>query len=96
MLEINEEKIKGVADFSKLDFTPEQLKVFEKQFSNILEFVTQIKKAQVDKTAPKYDTIMELNDLRPDEVKPGLSVEDVLRNAPAKQGRYFVVPKVVE
>lgn len=96
MLEINEEKIKGVADFSKLDFTPEQLKVFEKQFSDILEFVTQIKKAQVNKTAPKYDTIMELEDLRTDEVKPGLSIEDVLLNAPQKKDRYFAVPKVVE
>jgi aspartyl-tRNA(Asn)/glutamyl-tRNA(Gln) amidotransferase subunit C len=96
MLEINEEKIKGVADFSKLEWTDEQLKIFEKQFGNILEFVTQIKRAEVDKTAPKYDTILELADLRPDEVRDGLTIDEVLQNAPRKQGRYFVVPKVVE
>ncbi|MDR1917840.1 MAG: Asp-tRNA(Asn)/Glu-tRNA(Gln) amidotransferase subunit GatC [Christensenellaceae bacterium] len=96
MLEINEEKIKGVADFSKLEFSDDRLKVFEKEFSNILEFVTQIKGAKIDKTAPKYDTILELDDLRPDEVRTGLTIGEVLQNAPRKQGRYFVVPKVVE
>jgi aspartyl-tRNA(Asn)/glutamyl-tRNA(Gln) amidotransferase subunit C len=96
MREINEEKIKGVADFSKLEFSDSELKVFEKQFGNILEFVTQIKTAQVNRSAPKYDTILELDDLRPDEVRPGLTIDAVLQNAPRPQGRYFVVPKVVE
>lgn len=96
MLEINEEKIKGVADFSKLEFPADQLKVFEKQFGNILEFVNQIKRAKVDKTAAQYDTVLELTDLRADEVKPGLTIEEALQNAPRKQGRHFVVPKVVE
>jgi aspartyl-tRNA(Asn)/glutamyl-tRNA(Gln) amidotransferase subunit C len=95
MQEINEEKIRGIADFSKLEFAGEQLKLFEKQFGNILDFVAQIKQANVDKIDGN-DTILELDDLRPDEVKQSLSIDEVLLNAPKKQGRYFVVPKVVE
>jgi aspartyl-tRNA(Asn)/glutamyl-tRNA(Gln) amidotransferase subunit C len=33
---------------------------------------------------------------REDKVTDGGIVEDVLRNAPAHEGNYFVVPKVVE
>jgi len=34
--------------------------------------------------------------LREDKVTDGGIVEDVLRNAPAREGNYFLVPKVVE
>ena len=33
---------------------------------------------------------------REDEVTDGGIAEDVLRNAPAREGDYFLVPKVVE
>jgi len=33
---------------------------------------------------------------RPDEVKPSLSTEDILRNAPAHANSLFIVPKIVE
>ncbi len=33
---------------------------------------------------------------RADEVTDGGIAEDVLRNAPAREGNYFLVPKVVE
>jgi aspartyl-tRNA(Asn)/glutamyl-tRNA(Gln) amidotransferase subunit C len=36
------------------------------------------------------------NVLREDEVKPALSVEAVLANAPAKDGPFFAVPKVLD
>ena len=37
-----------------------------------------------------------VNVTRPDEVRPGLSNEEALRNAPARAGGLFVVPKIVE
>ena len=33
---------------------------------------------------------------REDEVTDGGIAEDILRNAPAREGNYFAVPKVVE
>jgi aspartyl-tRNA(Asn)/glutamyl-tRNA(Gln) amidotransferase subunit C len=33
---------------------------------------------------------------RADEITDGGKAEDVLANAPARQGEYFLVPKVVE
>jgi aspartyl-tRNA(Asn)/glutamyl-tRNA(Gln) amidotransferase subunit C len=36
------------------------------------------------------------NVTRPDEVRPGLTNEEALRNAPAKSNGLFMVPKIVE
>jgi Asp-tRNA(Asn)/Glu-tRNA(Gln) amidotransferase C subunit len=33
---------------------------------------------------------------RPDEARPPMDHDDALRNAPAKAGGLFVVPKIVE
>jgi aspartyl-tRNA(Asn)/glutamyl-tRNA(Gln) amidotransferase subunit C len=37
-----------------------------------------------------------VNVTRADEIRPSLSHEDALRNAPKKGGGLFVVPKIVE
>jgi len=33
---------------------------------------------------------------RPDEVRPGLPPEEALANAPAREGTFFVVPRIIE
>jgi aspartyl-tRNA(Asn)/glutamyl-tRNA(Gln) amidotransferase subunit C len=92
---IEKEKIKGIADFSKLQFSDEELVTFGKEFENIIAFVKQIQSAKCG-TEERYDKILEIEELREDIVKPSMPIEDVLLNAPRKSGRYFAVPKVVE
>ncbi len=47
----------------------------------------------VEPTAHAFPMV---NVFRTDEVRPGLSNDDALRNAPKRSGGLFVVPKVVE
>jgi aspartyl-tRNA(Asn)/glutamyl-tRNA(Gln) amidotransferase subunit C len=37
-----------------------------------------------------------INVTRPDEVRPSISHEEALRNAPAQANGLFIVPKIVE
>ena len=37
-----------------------------------------------------------VNVFRPDEIRPSLSNEEALRNAPAKANGLFMAPKIVE
>jgi aspartyl-tRNA(Asn)/glutamyl-tRNA(Gln) amidotransferase subunit C len=37
-----------------------------------------------------------INVARPDEVRPSISNEEALRNAPAQANGLFIVPKIVE
>jgi aspartyl-tRNA(Asn)/glutamyl-tRNA(Gln) amidotransferase subunit C len=47
----------------------------------------------VEPTAHAFPLV---NVTRPDEVRPSISNEDALRNAPAQANGLFMVPKIVE
>ena len=47
----------------------------------------------VEPTAHAFPLV---NIVRPDEVRPSISHEDALRNAPAQANGLFIVPKIVE
>jgi aspartyl-tRNA(Asn)/glutamyl-tRNA(Gln) amidotransferase subunit C len=53
---------------------------------------------QLDTEAiPPTAQVVELhNVMREDEIVPSLSVEDVLANAPAREGDFFLVPAIQE
>jgi aspartyl/glutamyl-tRNA(Asn/Gln) amidotransferase C subunit len=36
------------------------------------------------------------NHLRPDEAQPSMPVEEIMKNAPKRQGDFFSVPKAIE
>ena len=62
-----------------------------------MEFISEIEKiSPLSSDEETFETVLGLGDLRPDVVKPSLSIEEVLMNAPRTQGRLFVVPQVVE
>jgi aspartyl-tRNA(Asn)/glutamyl-tRNA(Gln) amidotransferase subunit C len=46
--------------------------------------------------SPTAQVIPLRNVMRPDEPRPSLPVEDVLQNAPARDGNYFRVPPVLD
>jgi len=45
---------------------------------------------------PTAHAIPKANVFRPDEIRPTLSNEEALRNAPASANGLFIVPKIVE
>ena len=64
-------------------------------FNATLEFVAQITKADIGSVSVE-PTIIGIADLREDKVRESLDINSVLMNAKNKDGRYFVVPQVVE
>ena len=62
----------------------------------ILGYVAQLKSVDVTGVEPMAHPLPLKNVLREDVVRPSLSVEQVLANAPAKDGDYFAVPKVLD
>jgi aspartyl-tRNA(Asn)/glutamyl-tRNA(Gln) amidotransferase subunit C len=89
------EEIKKIADLSKLEFSNEELKAFEKDFSCVDKMLDNLDKASI-KGVEYLIPIMEYDQLREDEVKPSYAREEVLKNAPKKDSISFILPKVVE
>jgi aspartyl-tRNA(Asn)/glutamyl-tRNA(Gln) amidotransferase subunit C len=61
-----------------------------------LAFVEQLREADIAGVEPVTSVAPMEMKKRPDQVTDGGIPDDILRNAPASQDHYFLVPKVVE
>lgn len=67
----------------------------KRDFSRMLDFVEQLRQVDTEGVPPLTSMTGEINQLRPDAVCSELSPEEVFRNAPETDGRFFLVPRVL-
>ena len=87
--------VEHIAILAKLEFTDAEKEKFTHQMNQILEYMEQLNSLDTSKVEPLSHVIELSNVFRADEVKPGVSTEDALKNAPEKDEHYFKVPKVL-
>ncbi len=88
--------VKYVAHLARLALTPEEEQKIGAQLSSVLGYIEKLKEVDVSGVEPTAHAFPLVNVTRPDEVRPSLSHEDALRNAPAQANGLFIVPKIVE
>lgn len=88
--------VKYVAHLARISLTPQEEAEFGPQLKNILGYIEKLTQLDVSHIEPTAHAVPLVNVFRKDEVRPSLSNEDALRNAPAKANGLFVVPKIVE
>lgn len=88
--------IDHLATLSRLALTAEEKAKFSAQLGDILGHIEQLKQVNVDGVEPTAHATPIFNVLQADEPRPGLPVEQALRNAPAQRDHMVLVPRVVE
>ena len=88
--------VKYVAHLARLSLTPEEEQTISSQLGNILGYIEKLKEVDVTGVEPTAHAFPLVNVTRSDEVRPSISNQDALRNAPAKANGLFMVPKIVE
>jgi aspartyl-tRNA(Asn)/glutamyl-tRNA(Gln) amidotransferase subunit C len=88
--------VKYVAHLARLHLSPEEEKKFGAQLGQVLGYIEKLNQLDVSQVDPTAHAVPLVNVTRPDEIRPGLSNEAALRNAPAKANGLFLVPKIVE
>jgi aspartyl-tRNA(Asn)/glutamyl-tRNA(Gln) amidotransferase subunit C len=88
--------VKYVAHLARLALSPEEEQKLSTQLGNILGYIEKLKEVDVSGVEPTAHAFPLVNVTRPDEVRPSMSQEDALRNAPAQANGLFMVPKIVE
>ena len=68
----------------------------QSELNAILAFVEQLSEVDVEGVEPMTSVTPMTMKMRADEVTDGGIVDDIVRNAPATQDGFFLVPKVVE
>ena len=87
--------VEYVASLAKLSFSEEEKQKLASQLNEILEYMERLNQLDTDNIGPLSHVIELSNVFREDELKPTLTQEEALRNAPAKTEKFFRVPKVI-
>jgi len=85
-----------VAQLARLELTPVEERHLGDQLGQVLEYVEKLKALDVSEVEPMAHAAPRVNVMRKDDLEPGLSSEEALRNAPAQCNGLFKVPKIVE
>jgi aspartyl-tRNA(Asn)/glutamyl-tRNA(Gln) amidotransferase subunit C len=88
--------IEHVARLARLELTDEEKARLREQLGVILEAAAKVGEVATDDVSPTAYAIARSNVLRPDEITPSLTTEEVLSNAPEVEDDRFKVPRVVE
>lgn len=93
---MNLEEIKHIADIAMIEFTEEELKGFQDNFNETFDMINEIKNLNLENIENTFHVNDTTNNLRPDEIKTGLSVEEAVQNTAEEKYGYFKIIKFVE
>lgn len=88
--------IDHVAKLARIALTPEEKAKFAQQLGDVLHHIEQLTKVDVSGVEPSAHAFAVHNVWQEDAARPGLPVDQALRNAPAQREHMVAVPKVVE
>jgi aspartyl-tRNA(Asn)/glutamyl-tRNA(Gln) amidotransferase subunit C len=90
------EQVEHIAELARLELTAEEKERYRQQLSAILEYAARLQSLDTSGILPTSSVLPPRSVLRADEPRPGLPIEDVLRNAPQVEQDQFRVPPVLE
>ncbi|MCB0919821.1 MAG: Asp-tRNA(Asn)/Glu-tRNA(Gln) amidotransferase subunit GatC [Actinobacteria bacterium] len=93
---ITRDEVAHLAKLARLDLTDDELDRYSAQIDQILDAVAKVAEvADKDVAATSHPVVME-NVFRDDVVTPGLSAQEALAMAPAREGDRFRVPRILD
>ena len=95
-MKLSREEVLRIARLARLGVTEEDVDRFREQLSNILENFEILRQVDTEGVPPTAQSIVLQNIMRDDEVTPSLPPEDILANAPRREGECFRVRAVLE
>jgi aspartyl-tRNA(Asn)/glutamyl-tRNA(Gln) amidotransferase subunit C len=88
--------VRRIAHLARIAVAEQEVEHLRGEINAILAFVEQLTEVDVRGVEPMTSVTPMQMKRRPDLVTAGGDPDAVLRNAPAREGNFFVVPKVVE
>jgi aspartyl-tRNA(Asn)/glutamyl-tRNA(Gln) amidotransferase subunit C len=88
--------VRRIAHLARVAVADDEVEHLQAELNAILAFVEQLAEVNVEGVEPMTSVTPMALKKRADEVTDGGIPDDILKNAPAREEHYFVVPKVVE
>ena len=95
-MEVNDGLIENLANLARLKFGENEKTAIKEDLQKMIAFVEQLQEVNTEGIAPLLHMTENVNILREDLVQGSVSREEGLKNAPASDGQFFKVPKVIK
>jgi len=95
-MSVDDKTVCRIAHLARIAVADDEAEHLRGEINAILAFVEQLSEVDVTGIEPMTSVTPMVIKKRPDMVTEGGDVDAVLRNAPATENNYFLVPKVVE
>jgi aspartyl-tRNA(Asn)/glutamyl-tRNA(Gln) amidotransferase subunit C len=90
------EEVEHIATLARLRLTNSEKERFRQQLSAVLDYMAKLKEVDTTQIEPTATVLPLRTVLRPDDVTPSLTTEELLANAPAAEAGMFRVPPVLD
>ncbi len=90
------EEVEHVARLARLALTPEEKERMRSHLDAILAYIDKLRELDTTGVEPTSHVLPITNVMREDEVRPSFPKEEMLANAPERDGDFFRVPKIIE
>jgi aspartyl-tRNA(Asn)/glutamyl-tRNA(Gln) amidotransferase subunit C len=94
---LTKDQLKHLAELAKIEFTEEELESFLKDINQILSYVEEIQKLDLDQFEPMIGGILQKLCLREDEIARAESEtkELIVEQFPDKEGNFLKTPRII-
>mgnify|MGYP003462317847 FL=1 len=96
MSRISKEDVKHVAHLARLAVTEEETEQMTKELDAIITFAELLNEVDTTNVQPTTHVLNMVNVLREDKAKPGLPVDEVIKNAPDHEDGLIRVPSIID
>jgi aspartyl-tRNA(Asn)/glutamyl-tRNA(Gln) amidotransferase subunit C len=93
---IGKKQIEDLANLARLEFSEKEKEQLQQSLNEIVAYMEKLKKLDLENVEPMARVDESPRPFRKDQVREGLSREQVFKNAPAVKMNHFSVPKTVK
>jgi aspartyl-tRNA(Asn)/glutamyl-tRNA(Gln) amidotransferase subunit C len=93
---ITREEVLHVARLARLSMSPAEADKMREQLDNILAYIRQLDRLDTTDVVPTSHAVEMGTPFRDDFVRPFEEKEEILKNAPDREGDFFRVPRIIE
>ncbi len=95
-MSVDNATVRRIAHLARIAVADDEVEPLKDELNGILAFVEQLSEVNVDGVEPMTSVTPMVMKKREDVVTDGGIADDIVKNAPATEDHFFLVPKVVE
>ena len=95
-MKVSKDDVLKVAELARLKIEATEVDQYTNNFNDILGYIERLNNVDTKSVEPSAHAVSMPTPFREDTLRPSLTPDQALANAPERFADFFVVPKVVE